>query len=489
MIEQLLPGFVIPVDANYVQQVQKRKFWCLSYEGGPEYTCGTDAQGGPILKQFRRENRGSYKKTQGSGGKNLNYEERRSRAVLNNYLKQTIDSFVDYVFKEKITRVDTDPKYQAYIRNFNGYGDNVTIVMKDLLRNALIYGSYYILAESLSESPVYNAEQAEKIKFCLETYHPDNVIWECTTNNIVDAAIVKTSKTEGFYVDTNVIIDITLADTKVLTVSEPYVHNFGICPLVKICVNSPTPNLAEQQKKIFNLNSLTDEEYFSATFSQTCIVGIDKSELTDGDDVDLGADRILGIPSNKSGGNPDIKTIGADVAQADSLRQAIEKEIKEFYRVAGLKSADPTGTGQAESGIAKAFNHFNVTGQLAGYAQATERAENLFTDCWAIATGSTRPQATLYPTEYGVATKEDAAKEVKDFLGMNVPAILKKLQLMNYAQQFVSMNAKQKSIFEKQLDALFPDQAVGTTEDDLVQTEATVIDAQKKLPGPSGTQY
>jgi hypothetical protein len=143
--------------------------------------------------------------------------------------------------------------------------------------------------------------------------------------------------------------------------------------------------IAESQQAITNLLSLLNEEISNVTFSQMIASGVSDSQVKD---VMVGNTRVLCLPNPASS----VQMIGADPAQATSIRESLKDETDTALRNAGVIQ----GGEQAQSGVALAFRHNDMVTIVSALACGTEDAENDVTVTIAGGWGVDAPAPTNY---------------------------------------------------------------------------------------------
>ena len=472
----LVTGGKVPKDSSYDISKHARKFWRLSYEGGPQYVYGVDARNNAILQSFRREN-STLNGTSSNGGSNerkAGYHERLARATLKNFLKTTIDKYVSYVFKDEITRPTEPQSYVDYLQNFDGCFTPVDKFMRSTLREGLILGTTYLLCQAVSNTPVVTVQQARlNLQFKVTSVCPDRIIYKDVENGLVNEAIIELSCNSFLYVSAVEFIEFEAVNGTITLVQPPEYHNFGQCPLIAFTVDTLTPNLAEQQKTIFNYMSLLDEESFSCTYSQQYFTGVDPSSLKDNKDIAVGSDRILFLPVQAGQASANAGVLGADTDQAESLRKSIAAEVCNFYRVAGLPSPDPLTNNAPESGVAKAFNMAEIEGRLAGFAAECERVETLITEFWEATTANEVDGEISYPAEYGITSIDDQIDRLTK-LGIEIPNILKRKQVLEMQRYEFTLTDQELADLNASLLIKYPDETVGSITSTKSRTDVSI---------------
>ncbi len=150
-----------------------------------------------------------------------------------------------------------------------------------------------------------------------------------------------------------------------------------------------------------------------------------------------------------------VTTIGADPAQAASLRDMITDEQRELYRIAGISADDPTKSGQPESGIAKAFKHNDLSANLSALAQSVEVAENNAVWMLCQAAGAEYPGDCKYPDEFNIPDiADDLTQLIQTMTLTNMPNTLKRQTVLKYAKTHYALDSDNQNKLEAELETI-----------------------------------
>jgi len=239
--------------------------------------------------------------------------------------------------------------------------------------------------------------------------------------------------------------------------TPPVAHGYDSVPLVRLrpqfdplgevagsCGDSQAGPLAESQQAIANLLSLVGEEIYNVTFSQMIAFGVSEAQVGD---AKVGSNRVLCVP-NPAGS---VTMIGADPAQAESIREQIADEIANLLRLAGVNPTDAT---QVASGLALAFRHNDLATIVAALALACEDAEAKLWDLLGDGWGFEPPARTIYQ---GKDTDlPDFAGEATTLLqivgNMSLPAVIRRKVAERFAARNLSLTAAESTELVAQID-------------------------------------
>jgi hypothetical protein len=433
----------VAVHPTYTADNQARAFWRLSFRTGRDYIRGRDSLGMPVLIEHEREEAVSY--------------ARRLRTTKpRNYTGPIIRKYNDMVFRKPPTRdADADEFWSEFWEDCDGRGTSMDTFMSNALVVAQVERETYIVPDVMNPVASDLATVA--------------AITEAGTRPIVvrvDAGAVVNWTDDGGVLAEVVMLWVVADGTTVLrwwgketrqdaiinqqsfttgqiviTGFEPEIpHGYDRMPVVRLrpnldplgafgttCGDSQAGPLAESQQAITNLLSLLNEEISNVTFSQMIASGVSEDQVKD---VQVGNSRILCLP------NPAAKVdmIGADPAQATSIRTSMQDEVDNLLRSAGVVQGDAT----AQSGTALAFRHNDMATIVAALGTACAAAENnldcIIGDAW----GQEEPAPVVYecdetgPPDF--AAESDAM--VRFVSSTTVPTILR----VKVAERFASRN-------------------------------------------------
>jgi hypothetical protein len=445
-------GAPLPCHPTYIGDELARRFWQASFRCGRNYLAGPDATGRPVLVAHEREEADSY--------------QRRLRVTKpRNFTGPILRRYNDLVFRKPPVRPaeDVSPFYEAVVEDATNGGEPLDAFMRRALIRAQIDREAWILCdtvggEALPDGPTTVAQVDEAgARPALRLVKAGAVInWREEAAG--EAPIVaeawalmkdKAGRSVCRMFDattyTDAILkgdDFTRGSMVVESYGPPVVHGYTVVPLVRLRPNfdplgevngsegdSQAGPLAESQQAIVNLLSLTNEEVYNVTFSQMIAFGVSDAQVKD---AKVGNNRILCIP-NPAGS---VEMIGADPAQATSIRESVADEVANLFRLAGVNPADAS-TAPA-SGLALAFRHNDLATIVAALAIACEQAEAAVWCMIGEAWGFEEPA----PTQYQGKDPElpDFSSEAQTMLGIVANVALPPTIRRKVAERFAARN-------------------------------------------------
>ena len=448
----------LPTHPQYAEQSQARDFWRRSDRARWDYATGSDAQGRAILPKHERE----------PGDR---YDRRRWQAIVRRYAKPILDRYNDFVARGEVVRKDGSAPYKLLIEDADGAGTPLSELMTSSRRRAQTDGVAYVLVDANDPQTYATAAQesaAGKRGILRQIDANDVVFWREWQGSVVEALILcvdRAGVTFAWHVDEQFTQRIDLKKHKggsewlVAEVQESIPHSYGGCPLVRLwpdygtgeCAgdDSQCAPLAEGQKRICNIDSWLFEELQGCTFTTTVLLGVSADSVKD---MTVGPGQALCLP-NAGGSNPSISKIGADVTQAQSIRDSLNHEIKELYRVAGLASGNPTENAQPESGVAKAFAFNEIEAKCAALSTSTEKTENRCALLLSKGFGWAYPGDADYPDTFSAP---DLASELAIAIQMQtagMPNVLQKAQVLRVASTGFNLTGEEKAELAETLEA------------------------------------
>ena len=453
------PGEFLPLHPEYAKLVTARAFWRLTFRTGRDYVDGRDAKGEPVLYAHEREREG--------------YNRRKRTTKPRNHAGPIIRRYNDFVFRTEATRPkeSVPAEYDVLKEDADGHGTPLPKFMREVVLAAQIDRDAYILPDSTKRpdaGPMSKAQAAAAgVRTVLKRVDADAVAWWRDYDGAMVEAIVIMEREDGScfgrWYGAKDMMEFDLdqqesaSNWRVTAVRPVVKHGYDSCPLVRCRPpfdgESQISPLAESQQAITNYISLLNEEIFNVCFSQIVATGVAASDVKD---VVLGNNRLLCLP------NPGAKfeVIGADPAQAESIRKAIEDEQRELYRIAGVQSGDPTASPAApESGVAKAFKFNDLAANLASLAQAAEDAENRAV-ALALAPVTADAPVCEYPQEFDLPElTAELADVIKITAALAVPTVVKRKVVERFVARNFKLTDEEQTELEGQLADLEIDPA------------------------------
>lgn len=389
----------VPVHSSFTGDATARRFWRLSFRCGREYISGTDALGQSILVQHEREEAESYR--------------RRLRITKpRNMTGPIIRRYNGMVFKKPPVRdSQADQFWQDFWADCDGHGTTINAFMAESLLHAQVERECYIVPDVLGQpgAGTVAAVRASGSRPIIARVSADGVVNWTEQNGVLVECSMIWHRNDGWTVlrwwgpkdRQDFLLDerqFTSGQMVITGIDAPVPHGYARMPVQRLRPNldplgyfgstggdSQAGPIAESQQAITNLLSLLNEEISNVTFSQMIASGVSDSQVKD---VMVGNTRVLCLPNPASS----VQMIGADPAQATSIRESLKDETDTALRNAGVVQ----GGEQAQSGVALAFRHNDMVTIVSALACGTENAENDVTVTIAGGWGVDAPAPTNY---------------------------------------------------------------------------------------------
>lgn len=402
---------------QHAELCQLWKFLEASYKGGCKYKEATDSNGQPIFIDHEQESK-------------VGSNRRKRMATYRNFVKPVVDKFTSFVYGQHIPR-DSSSLYAAWVDDVDGKGTCLHEFMRHVASKAILLGRWFVMVDTTksSENITQAQAKAQGATMVLSCLHPSRIVdW----NDNMDSVMIQQDVLTYILITDKSITTGTLDEKGEVAKVVEVPHTWGSCPVMIITAGEDcigvAQDVAELGKSIFNMDALLKEELSKQTFTQYWATGISSEE--DLGSVNVGSRKIICV--NKPAQDVKIDKLSADPAQAESIRQTIEQDVREVYRVVGLRMPDILK--QAESGVAIKLRFSETSAICQALSNGFKKAEDRVNEYFERAYG-TYPQEPTYPDDFN---EDDLQLELKmslDLIGANVPPDVKAQKLINYVRQ------------------------------------------------------
>ncbi len=417
------------------------------------------------------------------------FQRRKDVAHYTNYVEAILDILVSYVTKNEMLRDNTPEQITEWMVDADGQGSAWDDLLNDVVkpRTALLGW-----APMLFDSPRAPADStraatnAAGVRARAIPLFPANLLdWEVEDDGSFAWAKIRIeywrrpdplgprTKEEHYLLlkPATVTRHIVIKTDGGETVSAPEVtsHGFGAVPVViwrhKPCAEDTVRGtgmvdaVAVECRRLFNLVSELDEHLRQQVFAllQVPYAGPDPPTELIG-----GTDNAVGLPADAK---HEYKWLAPPATVAETFEQRIDNTTREIYRLARVEYE--VATGQAESGLSRAYQFERTNRRLGDFAKQLARAEKR---CYAflgralgVSPTSVEQASVTAPTDFRV---EDLAADIKNALD----AI--SLTLPPTAEMWVK-----KRVIEKMLPNL-PDEQVAEIMDELEKQREETVSAR-----------
>lgn len=408
------------------------RFLERSYAGGCQYKNCTDSEGQPVFITHEQESPPAATR-------------RKRLATYRNFVKPIVDKFSSFVYGQDIPR-DSSSQYSGWSMDVDGNGTSLHEFMSKASKKAALLGRWIILVDTTKSEDVMTRAQAEAegARMVLRYAHPSRAIdWN------EDWSVVLFQQDQSTYVlmDDMNITTATIDEEGKVDSMEVKPHSWGVIPMV--CMKAGDEGLgiaqdvAELGKSIFNLDALLKEELYKQTFTQFWATGISSED--DLSSISVGSRKIICV--NKPSGDVKIDRLAADPAQATSIRDSIDQDVKEVYRVVGLRMPDVLK--QAESGVAIKLRFTETATICQTLANQFKAAEEAVNARFERAYGQEVDEPT-YPDDFSEDDLQVELRMTLDVVGANMPPEVKAEKVTQWSrQQFSELDSGETNKIEK----------------------------------------
>ena len=355
------------------------------------------------------------------------YTTRRALSYYLNYVAPCVNSHVDPIFREEISRDwsgGAHKLFEAFVKDTDMNGTDIQEMAKRAALGAKLYGVNFMVMDNLSDQPdtVEKALQQRAFPYCY-TVEPSRVVdyetdaYGRLTSFSYTEPVPDDEKTETHRIDgkdeynirtwTTTGWKLTNGDgSKVLGSGE---HNLGRVPVViwrsrdmdrQIIQPSEFLSIVKTNNHIFQLCSwlseiLQNQAFSILTYPVESISG-EKSNLI------IGTDNALAFPADASN-TPAFIAPSAD--PATMITNQIDRLIQEIYRMANLTLV--TGVQKQQSGVAKAWDFERTNQTLSNFASNCQSSEEDMGALFALWVGSDLTYTVAYPTDFALLDVAD----------------------------------------------------------------------------------
>jgi len=195
-------------------------------------------------------------------------------------------------------------------------------------------------------------------------------------------------------------------------------------------------DIASVNRAIMNWCSLLDEIYYKQTFSQLVIPATE----TQGDknQKKKAREEILEVSASRAiAYDPELGAAPAYISpsgdNARVIKEAIYDAVGEIYRMATLEKRE--GAKTAQSGVAKAYDLYETTHEIAAKAQGLESTENEIARLIGVWMDVDAGYEAIYPDSYDIEELETEVARGIDFVNLKASPTLARLQMEKVAMR------------------------------------------------------
>jgi len=414
-----------PIHPQYHKLCAEWSYYMASYEGGARYKEANDADGGPVFIPHEHES---------DKGKN----RRKRFSVYHNYVKAIVDRLVGYVHEAAITRSEST--------TFDEWEDNIDLCfrMREGSTKASVLGRWHWIVDSTKTQDIVTESQAQEagVTITLSDLHPQRVIdWNKDFSEML-VMHENPAYPNGLLIHwkATTYIKYPLDKTGYVMPPEPEVtHGYPRIPIVTMwglnqdCTPSASVvgDISEICRVLYNLDSILREELQRQTFSQWWVAGVDPDTLKAAS-TEIGSRKIVAI--NVPANQVSLTRMSSDPSQAESIRLTMEADVKEIYRMVGMRM--PEVEVGPESGRALKVRFVETALLAAKISRNAEKAESCIIDLYNAATGQDIEHPE-YPEvqDFDEASLLEDLKATLDMVSATLPEVVKCAKVQQYIKK------------------------------------------------------
>lgn len=341
------------------------------------------------------------------------YQSRQELAYFLNYTAPAVNSHVDPIFRQEISRDWTGGKlWEQFVDDTDNAGTKIQGLAKRAALGAKLFGVNFIVMDNDPDQPATLAEVIEQRKlpyaFIVE---PDRVV-DARTDKFGrltkfsykeakddaeddDDYNIRTFTATGWYVTDKDGKQIAQGKYGIKRVPVTIWASREMDPAV-VFQPSEFASIAKANKAIYQLCSWLDEILQNQAFSVLIYPS------TEGQSLVIGTNNVLGFSEDASHA-PDFIAPPADPAKM--ITDQIDRLIQEIYRMANLTLV--TGVQKQTSGVAKAWDFERTNQTLSDFAANCQAAEMDMADIFARWTAQDVKYEVSYPTDFKIVDVAD----------------------------------------------------------------------------------
>jgi hypothetical protein len=426
LYEQIQPYKSLPLHKDYKKNLQKMNFWEKSLEADEEYQDTIDPNGNPIIKKFTCEEPEDLK-------------FRKSISSPRNYMGGILQKYLSCSFKVPPVRSDNE-----FYSNVDLIGSDMNEFIGHKVWEAAVYGASYMMPDSTSQNSSLSEAQKRQIgarSFIRSIETEDVINWSDYLGHLQEVIIlledIDGNQFAMWYDNENMCRIELDSRGKVTSIGDVVPSGYSQMPVVRMLPFDTDESFVAAgclaQMTLNNLLSLEKTEIFNNTFTRFFMKGI-RTNSDDGEmqKISWGTNRLIVSDSETAA----ITPLGAQVDQAQSIRDSIKGEEESLYRIYHLVNTQ-IQAGTAPSGYSIVLSREDFNAICATFAKTAERAENTM----AMLLNETENlglDTVVYSREFIEPSKQEKILEMRDILSLPIPDDMKSQEIDNFRKMFYS---------------------------------------------------
>lgn len=444
---ELVVGKPLPQHEDYMKLCMKWKFLDLSYRGGSRYKNGKDSEGMDVLIRHEQESEKGWSR-------------RKRMSTLHNFCRPVVDKMVGFVFGHPVSRDDSEA-FNEFEEDVDGKDTCLHEFMRRAVLKSCVLDRWYLMLDTTKPMPKMTMAQAKAAgsRIVLKDLDPIRIInWDKDEDEylVTDETIGEFGGARLWDDTTYQVVELG-KDGRIASILPPVAHGWSSCPIVAVIPHcsgeSLIEDVSEHQMAIFNLDSIHKEELMKQTFSQWWCAGanISKDML---EAVDVGSRKVLLMPGVDAQ-TVKFERLASDPSQAESIRLAMEAEVREIYRTLGLK--DPTTETGPESGRALKIRFTESAFRASEISDMAEDAEEKVTQLVGDALG-VEFEGPEYPDDFDDESVTEELASTLSVIAADLPPSMKRAQASKWGKLAFGRNMEQEELAEmsQEIEAKWP---------------------------------
>lgn len=374
-----------------------------------------------------------------------NYARRKATSYYYNYCGPVVDIFVSHLFRKDAFReygsLAGDSLFCLFLQDADLEGNTFKHFMRDAQRFASVYGRVSIIVDKPQALPVTRAEAEEYgIRPYVSLVTPENLLdWSFARlpySGRVVLDSVKVREAEGTYRMWNrdgwelwQVMDATgevrLADAGWHGLGEvPMVNLYNKRSGTRMAGISDIQDIADINRNIYYLCSDAREIIENTAFPMLAV----PYSRGGAEEREVGPRNILQFDPAEPNARP--SWLEAPHSSLTEIREWVQRDIEEIYRIAKLGGVRAAESQAVRSGVAIELEYQQLYSTLSEKADNVEQAEQKVLELWAKWEGKSFDGKIDYPDDFSIRDIERDLRNVLSAKGAAVesPTFDKELQ-------------------------------------------------------------
>ena len=350
-----------------------------------------------------------------------NYGRRKSTSYYYNYCGPIVDIFVSHLFRKDAQReygsLSGDSLFRLFLSDADLEGNTFRHFMRDAQRFASIYGRVSIMVDKPQALPATRAEAEEYgIRPYVSLVTPENLLdWSFARlpysgRVVLDSVKVKEAPdTYRIWNRDGWELWQAMDSTGEVRLSDAGWHGLGEVPIVNLYNKrsgvrmagvSDIQDIADINRNIYYLCSDAREIIENTAFPMLAV----PYSRGGAEEREVGPRNILQFDPAEPNARP--IWLEAPHSSLSEIREWVQRDIEEIYRIAKLGGVKAADAASARSGVALELEHQQLYATLSEKADNVEQAEQRVLELWAKWEGKVFDGRVDYPDDFSIRDME-----------------------------------------------------------------------------------